>query len=103
MDAGQSDDTPKELNTAGRRALYNSLMVPAAPKYPNAVADAGPGNYGALDLALRLDAAVKMHRPDGWRGVYAKEQAIKAAMFDVLKDAEQVERLFPIVKRQREY
>lgn len=103
VDAGQADDTPKELNTAGRRALYNSLMQPAAPKYANAVADAGPGNYGALDLALRLDAAIKMHRPDGWRGVYAKEQTIKAAIFDVLKDDEQVERLFPIVKHQREY
>jgi type I restriction enzyme R subunit len=44
-----------------------------------------------------------MSRPDGWRGVHAREQWIKSAMYQVLKDVEEVERLFQIVKQQREY
>jgi type I restriction enzyme R subunit len=42
-------------------------------------------------------------RPDGWRGVQAKEQRIKAALFDVLQDAAEVERLFPVLIAQPEY
>ena len=57
----------------------------------------------ALDLALRLDAAVRRARPDAWRGVQAKEQVIKAALFEELRDAAEVERLFPIIKAQTEY
>jgi type I restriction enzyme R subunit len=52
---------------------------------------------------LRVDAAVKLSGPDGWRGVQAREQVIKAAIFEVVGMAEEVERLFPIVKAQAEY
>ena len=57
----------------------------------------------ALDLALRIDEAVKSTRPDGWRGVQAREQVIKAALYYILKDEAEVERIFLIVKQQREY
>jgi type I restriction enzyme R subunit len=56
-----------------------------------------------LDLALMLDTAVRSARPDGWRGVHAKEQVIKAALYGVLRDHAEVERLFLIVKAQGEY
>lgn len=42
-------------------------------------------------------------RPDGWRGIQAREQVIKAALYEVLKDVAEVERIFRIVKQQTEY
>jgi type I restriction enzyme R subunit len=70
----------------------NAILVAAAP-----AADR------ALDLAIRIDAAVKHVRPDGWRGVQAREQVIKAAMYGILQDVAEVERLFLIIRQQREY
>ena len=57
----------------------------------------------ALVLALKIDSAVKLARPDGWRGVQAKELVIKRALYDVLKDVDEVERLFLIIYAQPEY
>jgi type I restriction enzyme R subunit len=81
---GQDDDTPEQVDTAGRRALYNNLGKDAA-------------------LALRVDNAVNAVCPDGWRGVIPREQVIKAALFGVLQDAAEVERIFLIVVQQQEY
>jgi type I restriction enzyme R subunit len=52
---------------------------------------------------MKIDKAIKFVRPDGWRGVQTREQVIKKAIFDVLRDAKQVERIFVIIKQQREY
>ena len=57
----------------------------------------------ALGLALEVDAAVKRVRPDGWRGVQAREQVIKAALYEILQDEAEVERIFLIIKAQGEY
>jgi type I restriction enzyme, R subunit len=84
VEAGQAEDTPEEVNTPGRRALYNNLSK-------------------NRDLALKIDEAVKKTRPDGWRGVQAREQVIKRALYDVLEDVADVERIFLIIKQQREY
>ena len=54
---------------------------------------------GAQD---RRDAC-KQVRPDGWRGVQAREQVIKAALYGVLQDVAEVERIFLIIKAQKEY
>lgn len=54
-------------------------------------------------LALRIDETVKNVRPDDWRGVQAREQVIKQALYGVLKDVDTVERVFLIVKAQGEY
>ena len=58
---------------------------------------------GDLDLALRVDRTVCQVRPDGWRGVQAKEQVIKAALYGLLQDAAGVERLFEVLVAQPEY
>ena len=42
-------------------------------------------------------------RPDSWRGHQARENTIKQALFSLLQDASEVERIFLIVKQQREY
>ena len=81
---GQSGQTPQALNTPARRALWNNLR------------------HGE-ELALKVDAAVQNARHDGWRGVQAREQVIKAAIHGVLPDANEVERIFLIIKAQGEY
>jgi type I restriction enzyme R subunit len=35
--------------------------------------------------------------------VQAREQVIKQALYDILKDEVAVERLFPVIKAQKEY
>jgi type I restriction enzyme R subunit len=81
---GIADETPVKLDTPGKRALWNNL-----------------GHNE--ELALKIDASVRHVRPDGWRGVQAREQVIKAAIYGVVQDAAEVERIFLIVKAQGEY
>jgi type I restriction enzyme, R subunit len=83
-EAGKGEDTPTTLNTPGKRALYNNL------------------NQNE-ELALRIDETVKQVRPDAWRGVEPRERVIKQALFGILKDVTEVERIFPILKAQSEY
>jgi type I restriction enzyme R subunit len=87
VETGKPDDLPGELNTPGKRALFNNLK----------------DSDGALELALKIDATIKEVRPNGWRGVQAREQVIKAALYGVLQDVAEVERIFLIVKAQSEY
>jgi type I restriction enzyme R subunit len=84
VDVGHAEGTPQTLDTPGKRALYNNLKK-------------------SEDLAVRIDDAVKKARPDGWRGVQAREQVIKAALYGVLQDVAEVERIFLIIKAQAEY
>jgi type I restriction enzyme R subunit len=81
---GHADDTPEALTTPGRRALYNNLGHDEA-------------------LAMTIDTTVKRVRPDDWRGVKAREQVIKGALYGVLQDEAEVERIFVIIESQKEY
>ena len=78
------DTTPTELNTDGKRALCSNLN-------------------GDVERALRVDAAVRQARPDGWRGVQAKENLIKAALLKELGHQDEVERIFAVVFAQNDY
>jgi type I restriction enzyme R subunit len=108
VDAGKSEDTPVTLDSPGKRAIYNNLMN-ETPAAPGGSVREPPGAYGkrslaqVLDLALRIDVAIKKSRPDAWRGVQAREQIIKRVLFDVLRNEREVERIFLIVKAQSEY
>jgi len=85
VQTGQADDTPEQLNTPGRRALYNNLQQNEA-------------------LALQIDEAVKQVRPDDWRGHQARENQIKQALWPLLNNnVAEVERIFLILKQQKEY
>jgi type I restriction enzyme R subunit len=86
VQAGQAEDTPKTLNTPGRRALYNNLNQNEP-------------------LALQIDAAVKRVRPADWRGHQARENQIKReALLPLLGNSvAEVERIFLIIKQQAEY
>jgi len=84
VQAGKAEDTPSSLDTPGKRALF--------------------GLFGQNEeLALRIDDAVKRTRPDGWRGVLAREQVVKKALYEVLQDVAEVERVFSVIKAQTEY
>jgi type I restriction enzyme R subunit len=84
VQAGKADNTPAKLNSPGKRALFNNLNQNEA-------------------LALSIDESVKQARPDGWRGVLTREQVVKKALYDVLKDEAEVERIFLIIRAQKEY
>lgn len=82
--AGKTDDTPETIDTRGKQALYNNL---------------DHDEY----IALRVHESVIENKYEGWRGVHAREQMIKRALYDVLQDEDKVEEIFPIIKAQKEY
>ncbi len=109
VDAGYAADAPEELrNSPALRALYNNLKRPGEQR-PRARRVAEPhaklemAGDPLLNLALNIDKAVRAVRPDDWRGVHAREQIIRKALYDLLGDPTEVERIFLIVKQQREY
>ncbi len=82
--AGQADDAPKSLDTRAKRVLYGNLGEDEA-------------------LALQINDAVRDSKQDGWRDNQAKENQIKRAIFEIVNDVEEVERIFVIVKQQSDY
>jgi type I restriction enzyme R subunit len=97
---GQPPDMPEQLNTPGRRALYDNLCSGTAEP---SVAYGDASKNDALELAVRIDETIRQVRPDDWRGVQAKEQIIKAALYGILQDVDEVERIFPIITQHKEY
>jgi len=98
VQAGYSDDTPVQLrNSPALRALYSNLTMKSAVDEEIASDDA------RVELALRIDEAVRHVRSDDWRGHLARERSIKRALYDILLDDAEVERVFLIVKAQSEY
>src|SRR5215213_6987607 len=102
---GHSDETPTQLDTPGKRALYNNLMhsVQSSVATAETAGDYVVTSDAALLQALEIDAAVKNVRPDDWRGVQPRELTIKRALFGILKDHDEVERFFKIIFQQHEY
>ena len=74
----------EKLDTAGKRALYNNLGENEA-------------------LALAIDKKIKEVKPHMWLGIPAKENEIQRALYEILKDLEQVKNIFAIIKQQAEY
>jgi len=78
------DDMPRSIQSAAQQALYNNL-----------------GKNEALSLAC--DSAIRINKLADWKGDEKKERIIKGALFEVLKSEDEVERIFPIIKKQTEY
>ena len=100
VEAGRAADTPEPLkNSPALRALYNNLQKTEEVPVPDHTAESASayavGGDPALELVLKIDEAVKRARPDGWRGNQAKEQVVKAALYQILHDEAEVERIFP--------
>ncbi|MDH0373314.1 HsdR family type I site-specific deoxyribonuclease [Comamonas aquatica] len=109
VQTGPADPTSGKLDSPGKRAIFNNLQnspVLHAVKVAEADAPYGPAYSDedpAVSLALKIDKSVRLARPDGWRGVQAKELVIKRALYDTLKDVDEVERLFLVINAQQEY
>jgi type I restriction enzyme R subunit len=108
VQAGYADNTPKQLSTPGLRALYNNLKVAGQKKGDMAgelttTENYGPPHDAALELALKIDEKVKKVRPADWRGVKPREMVIKRALYEILQNVSEVERIFLIIEQQREY
>ncbi|HZL19975.1 MAG TPA: HsdR family type I site-specific deoxyribonuclease [Polyangia bacterium] len=106
--AGQEEDTPISLDTPGKRALYNNLEVTPGRSMIGDGEAARSAEYDLpedrqLALALTIDRAIKRVRPDGWRDVQTREMVIKRALYEVLANEAEVERIFLIIKAQAEY
>ncbi len=102
VESGKSEGTPEELDTPGKRAIYNNLPA-VADVAELAPGDDEPSADGVLGLALRIDRAVKRDRPDGWRGVKAREQVVKGAIYREVGDMDAVEHIFRVIVAQGEY
>ncbi len=105
--AGFEDNAPDVLKRSpGLRAIYNNLKNPPV-ELSHRVAEAMPSYGGSgddgLDLAVRIDGTIKRVRPDAWRGVQAREQVIKQALYEVFGTEAKVEWMFRIIKAQAEY
>ncbi|MDI6804660.1 MAG: HsdR family type I site-specific deoxyribonuclease [Bacteroidota bacterium] len=84
VNEGKGDNIPADLKTPALRVLYHNLQE-------------------NQEKALACDAAVRYNKKADWKGNLQKENEIKAALYKVLKDINEVERIFPIVKKQQEY
>ncbi len=92
-----------------KRAVYNNLMLVRADG-ADGKADDARSEYNkkiaasTLELALRIDEAVRRVRPNAWRGNQAKENVIKAELLPLLdNNPAEVETIFSIIKVQTEY
>ncbi len=105
VEAGFASGMPEQLNTPGRRALYNNLSGEASVQRRLRAASASATVAGddVIDLAMKIDDAVKTVRRDGWRGVQTREQEIKGALYGILQSMDEVERIFLIIWAQKEY
>lgn len=94
VETGHADDTPEPLKQSpALRAIYNNLKQ-SVPEECDFI----------LALAQQIDETIKRVRPDGWRGIQARENIIKAALLPLLEnDVSEVERIFLIIKAQKEY
>jgi type I restriction enzyme R subunit len=106
IEAGHEDNTPQELKTSpALRAIYNNLKPSEinSGTLAEAFSEYTSSNDPVLAVALKIDEAVKKVRSDDWRGIEPRERTIKQALYDILKDEKEVERLFLIIKAQKEY
>lgn len=82
--SGKTKDVPVQLKTPAQRALYNNLGKDET-------------------LALHVHDTILRVKPDGWKGVDTKELVVKGALYQILNDEQEVERIFEIIKQQVEY
>ncbi|GAA5262711.1 type I restriction endonuclease subunit R [Methanocalculus sp. MC3] len=96
---------PSAITTPALRALYDNLVTGEN----QALSEIAP--YGGrraenprAETALALDKIIRETKKAGWRGNRFKEREVLGAIRQVLGDDEQlIERIFEIVKNQRDY
>lgn len=78
------EELPEEIDTNAKRALYHNLRQDAT-------------------LVYKVNSAIIRVRKADWKGNPQKENEIKAEIYKILKDFEEVERIFPVIKEQHDY
>lgn len=81
---GGREDLPSSIKTPAQRALFHNLE-------------------NDEELAVSIDSAVRRVKKEGFRGNQAKENEIKAEIYKILGDVEEVERIYRIIEKQTEY
>ncbi len=109
VENGQDEHIPEVLKkNPALRALYNNLKPKETSAAPQLIAAeaASPWDVSGdpvLRLAQTIDETVRRVKPDAFRGIKPREMVIKRALFDILHDEAEVERIFLIIKAQKEY
>ena len=76
---------PEAVNSPARRALFDNLD-------------------GNEELAVQVDTAIRTVKKDDWRGNAFKRREVRNAIKSALEgDDDLLERIFEIVKSQRDY
>ncbi|HRY99403.1 MAG TPA: Sir2 family NAD-dependent protein deacetylase, partial [Bacteroidales bacterium] len=75
---------PSQISTAARQALYDNLGE-------------------NIELVLALDEDIRNSREDSWIGNILKERAVKYAILRHVGDRDLQNKIFEIVKNQKEY
>jgi type I restriction enzyme, R subunit len=78
------DDLPNSIKTSAQRALFHNLNKDES-------------------LALKVDEAVRRVKQVDFRGNERKERLIKQEIHQILQDEQEVERIFSIIKEQKDY
>jgi type I restriction enzyme R subunit len=82
-------------------------MVDPGPAYPVGIDT--PAKRALFDnlqdenLAVAVDAAIRQHKPDDFRGYPIKERVVRRAIAQVLKNDARLDEIFELVKAQSEY
>lgn len=96
---------PGAINGPARRALYDNLKgvhgLEELTQRHGEVADTAAD--AAETAALAVDDAIRRVKKADWRGNRFKEREVRNAITDVLVDDVLVDRIFDIVKAQRDY
>jgi len=80
----QRDDLPKSIQSQAQRALYNNLSQQE-------------------EVAIACHETILRNKMTDWKGDDKKELLLKQALYEILKDFDQVEKIFPIIRNQSEY
>ena len=97
---------PAAINSGPLRALYDNLEtpVPAAIAGARSQSSSAVVSTGRETLALKLDYAIRAVKKADWRGNRFKEREVRNAIQAKLgENTSLVDRIFEIVKAQREY
>jgi type I restriction enzyme, R subunit len=81
---GKTSDTPEELDTPAKVALYHFFDED-------------------IEKAMDVHEAMAEYAPNGWKGDSAKENKIKEEIYKRLEDFDETNRVFEVIKKQNEY
>jgi type I restriction enzyme R subunit len=98
---------PTSINNGALRALYDNLEdaddAVMEVREPQPHYGSGPAPDDRAATALALDRAIRAVKKADWRGNKFKEREVRNAIVSELGESDAVDKIFEIVKNQREY